>query len=255
MKKIFLIGKYTFLEAIKSRLLLNVLFLGVGLLITSYIASELTYGVPEKISLDMGLGLISLTSKVIALFYGVGILQNEIENRTIYLIISRPVSKIQYFLGRISGMSLILLLNIILLGPFSLGLFYFLGGKITSLMVWTLFFTFVESFLLLLIVVVCSLFCSKVLSILFGISSYILGYVTSSLLSSNPFAKEGLFNVVLKISSFILPNFSRLNLKDYVMYEQELDANILFSSLVHAGFYATALLILGSLLMKSKSLD
>lgn len=255
MKKILIVAQYTFNEALKSKLLLNVVFLGFAFLFSSYIASELTYGTPEKIAIDIGFGLTSIAVKIIAIFYGVNIIQNEIENRSIYLILSRPITKTQYFLGRTLGMSLILFLNVLLLGPFALALFVVLGGEIDPLMLWALFFTFIEALLLLLIVVTCSLFSSKVLSILLGVSAYISGYIAPSLLESNQFAKATGFNIILKVVSTILPNFSRLNLKDFIIYQQNIETDILLATLTHSACFIIIFLLIGCFLMRQKNLN
>lgn len=255
MKKIFLVAHYTFSEAVKSKILLNIIFLGLAFLISSYVASELTYGTPEKTSLDIGLGLTSIAVKIIAIFYGVSIIQSEVENRSIYLVLSRPITKIEYFLGRVLGMTGILFVNVFMLGAVSISLYLIMGGRVDALMLWAIFFSFIESLLLLLIVVTCSLFSSKVLSILLGLSAYISGYVSSGLLESNQFAKNGLFNFILRILDTTLPNFSRLNLKDFILYEQSVSFDILVATLAHACLFVIVYLILGSLLMKNKSLD
>jgi len=255
MKKIIIVARYTFSEAVKSKILLNIIFLGIAFLLSSYIASELTFGTPEKTSLDIGLGLTSIAIKIIAIFYGVNIIQSEIENRSIYLVLSRPITKVQYLMGRLMGMSGILFVNVFILGLISLSLYYFLGGTIDSMMIWTIFFSFIEALLLLLIVVTCSLFSSKVLSILLGISAYISGYISSTLLESNQFAKTGIFNFVLKFLNNTIPNFSRLNLKDFILYEQSISSYVLIGTLLHSSLFILIYLILGSILMKRKSLD
>lgn len=255
MKKILIVSQYTFNEAIKSKLLFNIIFLGFALVLASYIAAELSYGSPEKIALDIGVGLTSIAVKFIAVFYGVSIIQNEIENRSIYLILSRPISKVQYFLGRTLGMSMMLFLNVTILGPFSIILFLILGGSLDPLMFWALLFIFIESLLLLLIVVTCSLFCSKVLAILLSVTAYVAGYVSSSLLASNQFAKAPLFNTILETVNISLPNFSRLNLKDHLLYVQNLDLQVLLATLGHSLCFILALLLTGSVLIHRKSLD
>src|SRR5690606_25159790 len=145
MFRSLIVAKYTLQEAIKSKLLLNVVFLGLALLGITLIATSLTYGAAEKVSLDVGLGLISLALKVIAVFYGVGIIQQEIETRSIYLILSRPIARSSYLIGRIAGMGAMLFLNIVILGPFAILLFAIQGGELSGLMIWTLLFTFFES--------------------------------------------------------------------------------------------------------------
>lgn len=255
MRKLLIIAKYTFYEALKSRLLANVIFLGAAIILSSYVASEFTYGRPDKVALDIGLGLTSIVLKIIAVFYGVGIIQQEIENRSIYLVLSRPVRRTEYFLGRVVGMSLLLLVNVISLTPFSLLSFKILGGEIEPLMWWTLFYMYIEAIILLLVVVVLSLISSKVISILVAISIYISGFVTEALLESNSFAQKGAFNLLLKAANLTLPNFSRFNLKDLVLYETSIPNDFLIKTMIYAVLYILALVGIGSALMNRKSLD
>ena len=86
---IFIIAKYTFFEVLKSRILLNVFFLGMALLFFSYTATEFTYGAATKVALDFGLGALSLSAVGIAIFIGVNIVNKEIESRTIYILLSQ----------------------------------------------------------------------------------------------------------------------------------------------------------------------
>ena len=114
LKKIYTIAYYTFSEIIKSRILINVAILGLGLMILTYVAFSFTYGEASRVALDFGLGMLSLSSVGIAIFIGVGLLSKEIENRTVYMIISRPVPRYCFILGKILGLMGILILNILL---------------------------------------------------------------------------------------------------------------------------------------------
>ena len=255
MKKILIVARFTFYEAVKSKLLMNAVFLGTAILISTLIASSLTYGKPEKIALDIGLGLTSLSLKVIAIFYGVGIIQQEIESRSIYLVLSRPIGRAQYFIGRTIGMSLLLAVNTMILGVLSLVFFKVLGGSLDQLMLWTLLFMYMSSILLLLIVVITSLVVTKVIAILSAMSIYMAGHSASSLLESNNFAQAGVFNFVLEMVQFVLPDFSRLNLKDYILYEQSLPFDYLLKTLLASILYGLGLVSIGCYIIKKKNLD
>ena len=91
--KSLIVAYYTFKEILKSKILLNVFFVGLGLMLVTYVATEFTFGVPERVAVDFGLGMLSLSSLAISLFLGVGLLSKEIESRTVYMIISRPVPR------------------------------------------------------------------------------------------------------------------------------------------------------------------
>src|SRR6476659_1520795 len=129
MMKTLTIAFYTFKEIWKSKILLNVFFVGIGLMIVTYVATEFTYGVPERVALDFGLGMLSLSSLSISLFLGVTLLSKEIESRTIYMVISRPVPRYVFILGKIFGLLGIQGLNILILSSMSLLSVVLLGGK------------------------------------------------------------------------------------------------------------------------------
>ena len=152
-RKILIIARYTFIEIYKSRIFLNIIMLGIALVGICYIASEMTYGVPARIVLDFGFGITSLASVAISIFMGSGLIFNELEKRTVYMILSRPVSRHVFLMGKVFGMSLILIINILLLGISTIFLYWIFDGEVSGLLFWNLFFTFLESVLMLFIVV------------------------------------------------------------------------------------------------------
>ena len=110
--KIKIIAFYTFKEIFKSKILLNVFFAGLGLMVLTYVATEFTYGVPQRVSLDIGLGMLSISSLAISLFLGVGLLSKEIDSRTVYMVIARPVHRSSFIVGKLIGLMGIQALNV-----------------------------------------------------------------------------------------------------------------------------------------------
>ena len=135
------VSKYTFLEIYKSKVMINVLFLGLALVVLSYVASEFTYGVPQKIALEFGLGIVTISSVAIAIFMGSTLLSSEISNRTAYLVLSRPISRQSFILGKFLGMGLILFIDIFILGLLTFILYATLGGELDAFMFASLFFS------------------------------------------------------------------------------------------------------------------
>ena len=120
---LYYVAKQTFQEIYESKVLMNVAFLGVFLFLVTYVVSEFSYGVANKVTLDIGLGALSLSATGIALFLGATLIQKEISNRTLYMIISRPVSRTHFLLGKMLGLAGILFVNVFILF-FILYIFY-----------------------------------------------------------------------------------------------------------------------------------
>lgn len=255
LKKSYVIAYYTFKEILKSKILVNVAILGLGLMLVTYVAFSFTYGEASRVALDFGLGMLSLSSVGIAIFIGVGLLSKEIENRTVYMIISRPVPRHIFILGKICGLVSILILNIILLSALTLALYFFTGGEYYSLITWSIMFTILESVLVLLVVSTISLLTTPTMSVLVTIMVYISGHAVSEA-KLTAFAKNipGLIDV-LDFYHFILPGFYRLNIKDFIIYKQSLPMSYLLGSSAYGILYAIFLCLLSMIIFERKNLD
>ena len=253
--KTLTVANYTFREIWKSKILLNVFFVGVGLMIVTYVATEFTYGVPERVALDFGLGMLSLSSLSISLFLGVGLLSREIESRTVYMVIARPVPRYSFILGKLVGLMGIQAINVAILASMTIIATKLLGGALSSLVFWSIGFVFLESLLLLLVVVLLSLMANNILSVLFAVVLLLLGHVVKdtqeiSFVKTNPLATK-----VLEFYHFILPGFYKLNLKDFVIYKQSLPFSYIGSSLAYGVLYSAFLLCVIVFLFNRKNLD
>lgn len=255
LTKIRHIGTYTFKELFKSKILLNVFFVGLGLMVVTYVATEFTYGVPERIALDFGLGMLSISSIAISLFLGVSLLSKEIESRTVYMIISRPVPRYAFILGKLSGLLGIQALNVIILSVMTMISVYFLGGTISPLFYWAILFIFLESVLLLLVVAFTSLLTNNILAVLFSVITLLLGHAIKETQNIMFVQNSPVLKFLLDVYHFILPAFHKLNLKDYVLYERDLPLSFLLPNLGYGIIYSVAVLLFILAIFNKKNLD
>jgi ABC-2 type transport system permease protein len=253
--KILIVAKYTFKEILKSKILLNVFFIGIGLMVVTYVATEFTYGVPERVALDFGLGMLSLSSLAISLFMGVTLLSKEIESRTVYMVISRPVPRYAFILGKIVGLMGIQLINILILGSLTMIATKLLGGNIDPLTIWAIGFTFLESLMLLLLVVFVSLFANNILAVLLSVVILLLGHSIRDTQDIQFVKQNPLLNHLLDGYHFVLPAFYKLNLKDFVIYNKTLEASYLYSNMAYGVLYSAFLLLMIVFVFNKRNLD
>jgi len=253
--KALIIAHYTFKEILKSKILINVFFVGFGLMVVTFVATEFTFGVPERVAVDFGLGMLSLSSVAISLFLGVGLLSKEIESRTVYMIISRPVSRHSFIIGKIIGLMGIQLVNIIILSIMTLSAAYLLGGNISSLLFWSVGFIFLESLMLLLVVSLVSLLANNVLTVLLSLVLLLLGHSIRETQEITFIKNNQILDWLLEVYHFFLPAFYKLNLKDFVIYEKSLPISYLGSALLYGVTYSAALLVLIIAVFNRKNLD
>lgn len=255
ISKTLIISKFTFLEIYKSKIMVNIILSGIVLSVLCYIVSEFSFGNPSKVALDVGLGLLSLTTKVIAVFFGASLLKKEIESRTIYLILSNPVTRSEFFLGKTLGLSLILLLNTIILSIFTTAFYYYWEGVWNSLILWSVMHVFLESVLILLIVLFFSLIANANLAILFSISTYVSGYAIRGVQELTLIKSSLLLSKVTLFISYTIPNFSLFNLKNEVLYQQSLPSAYIAKSFSYSIIYSAFIVCAAILILNRKDLD
>lgn len=255
LSKLFLISYYTFKEIYKSKILLITLAIGVALMVVTYVATEFTYGTPEKVALDFGLGMLSFSSLGIALFLGATLLPNEINSRTVYMVISRPVSRWVFILGKILGLSAILFINVLILSVMTLICSSLLGGEVSTMTILAIIFNCLESILLLLVVVFLSLFLNTTLATVVSLFILILGHAIKETQTTSFVQAKGYLNTILEFYHMVLPGFYKLNLKDFVIYQQSLDFTYLASSFAYGTLYSLFLLTMIIFIFNRKNLD
>ena len=234
---LFLVAHQTFKELYQSKILINILFLGGFLFLTTYIVSEFSYGVANKVTLDIGLGTLSLSATIIALFLGSGLIQKEISSRTLYMVISRPVSRTTFLMGKMLGLAGILFVNIIILFLMLMVFYFILDGKYNYLIPWSLFYIYLESLIVMIIVVFFSLISNNIIAILSTLTMYVAGHAISSVKDTSPYHHDAVVKAVVDFYSFVAPDFSRFNIKSFVLYEKFFDHSILWSSVLYAGLW------------------
>jgi ABC-type transport system involved in multi-copper enzyme maturation permease subunit len=171
-------------EVLKSKILLNVFLIGLGMMLITFVASEFTYGVPGKVALDFGLGMLWFSSCGISLFMGVTLIAKEIDSRTVYMIISRPVPRYAFVLGKVVGLVSVLVINIFLLSLMTLLTTHLLGGRIDELVYWAVAFTLIESILLLLVVIFFSLNVNSIITVLISVILLLSGHANAEQLKA-----------------------------------------------------------------------
>src|SRR5210317_1469496 len=157
MRACFTIGHFTFIQLIRSKVLINTVLIGLLLALVSFISYEISYGARSKMALDIGLGLNFLSMFGISLFLGVGLLAEEIENRTLYMAIVSPIKRWQFLLGKILGMCLTLILNGSILMVIILSSYLIMGGQLSPLIFFTILFDLLSSLIILSLVIFFSL--------------------------------------------------------------------------------------------------
>src|SRR3990172_549606 len=142
--RITAIAKNTFREAIRNKILYILLAFAMILIIFSVILSALSIGQEEKIIKDVGLFAITFFGVLIAIMVGIGLIYNELDKRTIYVIISKPIHRYEFVLGKFFGLVLTIVVNIAIMSLVWIILLQLRHFTITPLLFQAVFLTVIE---------------------------------------------------------------------------------------------------------------
>ncbi|PSN15528.1 ABC transporter permease [filamentous cyanobacterium CCT1] len=223
LSRVGVIARTVFLEVIRDRILYLVALFALVMVIARVLLPDISAGAENKILLDLGLAAIHLLSVIVAVFVGTGLINKEIEKRTVLVLIAKPVSRAEFIIGKHLGLTAVLavliaalgLIFVVLLGasgvPFSLGSIGL-----------ALLFMALEAALLVAVAIVFGVFTSSLLATLLTFAVYLMGHLSQDMvafgeLSENP-AVQRLTNTLY----LVLPDLERLNLRNAAAYGMEL---------------------------------
>jgi ABC-type transport system involved in multi-copper enzyme maturation permease subunit len=101
----------TFRETVRERVLYNLVFFAILMTLSSLLLGELSIRQDQKIIKDVGLGAMDIFGTLIAILIGVGLVSKEIDRRSLYPLLAKPLSRTEFFLGKTAGLALTLFVN------------------------------------------------------------------------------------------------------------------------------------------------
>lgn len=184
VSRIISIARNTFREAVRDRVLYNLVLFVLLLIVAAIFLGGLSAGEEPKIIVDLGLSAMLVFGAFIAIFIGVGLVYKEIERRTIYAIFSKPVGRGEFIVGKYLGLCLTLAVNVAVMGVgLSLALVYVRGGGDPLMVsIWpAIALIYLELCILVAVALLFSTFSSPALSALCAFSVFIIGHFSRDL--------------------------------------------------------------------------
>jgi len=206
----------TFKEIVRNKFLYLILFFAFVFIVFSILLWQLTIWDDNKVIVDFWLSMIEIFWLVWVLFVGSQLLFNEIEWKTIFLILSKPIKRYEFILGKFFWFSWAVFLIIFLQAILFMVVLLIKDIEITTLIIFSLLFTFFKLEILLSLVFFFSTFMSNILTILVSLSIYFLSHSYSIILDMANRWKDVIIISFTKSLQILLPPFEALNTKDVV---------------------------------------
>ena len=221
--RIWTVASNVFLEVIRDRILYLVALFAVLMMAAAVLLPDISAGAQNKITLDLGLGAIHLISVVVAVFVGTGLVNKEIDRRTVLVLLSKPVSRWEIILGKHVGLSAVLAVLVALLTAVLLGVLLLNGIPFPwgSLLI-AAGFMFVEAMLITAFAILFGVFTSSLLAILLTFAVYLMGHLSQDIVALGKLSEtEGIQRITNSLY-LVLPDLERFNLRNEAIYGMQL---------------------------------
>lgn len=247
---VLVIAVNAFREGIRKKTLIGILIVGVLVIGSSTFLTVFSPGEEVKMVKDVCLAAISMFGVLIAIFSSGSMVPTEIESKTIYTVLSKPLRRFEYLVGKFIGIQLIVILNLALMGLLCLILLWTRERIVSTVMIKSVFLTYFELMIVsgftFAVSVVSS---SAVLPIICGAFIYLVGHLVEYLKGLSDHAQEGGHEILAGLTRLlylVLPDLSKFNLRDQVIHLQPNDPRIMVTmwTLVVFAFAHVAVAIL-----------
>lgn len=209
MKRIFSIAGNTFREAVRDRVLYNLVVFVLLITGSAIFLGELTAGHEARTIVNFGLSAMLVFGAFISIFVGVSLVSKEIEKRTVFAIFSKPIGRGEFIVGKYLGLCLTLLANVSVMGiGVTLALLY-VGGRNLAFSIWgAIFLIFLELTILTAVAILFSSFSTPALSALLTFFVFIIGHFSQSLRDFAENLGSSVTKAFFSFLYYVLPNFS-----------------------------------------------
>lgn len=251
MIQILAIAKNTFRETIRDRILNTILVFAVLLIASSILLGQLSAGQDVKIIKDLGLASLGFFGTIIAVFVGTSLVHKELDKRTVFVVLTKPVSRSAFLVGKLTGLVATLTVLVLAMGAAYLGLLYFLHVPVHAGLVQAIGFAWLELVVLTSLTMVFSTFSSPVLCMLYAFALYFIGHNANTLKAIGERAAGGLRELVLGLY-YLLPNLTHFDIKNQAVYGFAASTPQVLWTIAYAGVYSIALFSIAVLIFRRR---
>lgn len=251
--RIWVIAANVFREVIRDRVLYLAGLFAILMAAGIRLLPEIAAGTDKKILLDLGLAAMTLLGVLIAIFVGTGLINKEIEKRTLLVLISKPVSRTEFIIGKHLGLTAVLAVLVGLMTAI------YLGALTLAQVPYTLVNILLAALFLLLqlslitgVAILFGVFTSSLLATLLTFAVWLMGNFTRDLVNLGVLSKNPAIAQLTRALYTILPDLARLDLKNQAVYAQLPPPEVLWANAGYGVLYITLILAIATLIFSRR---
>ena len=264
MRAIGRVALHVFRDSVRDKVLYSIVVFAVLLMAVSYLIGQLTAGQDVKIIKDLGLAAMSLFGLFIAIFIGIGLVAREIDRRSIYAVLAKPVRRQEFIVGKYLGLLATLLVNLAVMAVAYYVVLAYMGRALPAVMfkgeppaadprlLLGIVMIAAELALVTAVALFCSTFSSSaLLSAALTAGVYVAGQFGADLKNLGQVVESPVAAAVGRGLYYLLPNFAAFDIKAQVVHGLPIEPGYVVVTLLYGAVYVTMLLV-GAVLIFSR---
>lgn len=251
--RILTIATNVFREVIRDRILYLIGFYALAMAAAARLLPEIAASTEHKMLLDLGLAAMSILGLVIAVFVGTGLVNKEIEKRTVFVLIAKPVSRTEFIIGKHWGLSAVLAVLVAAMSAIDIAVLTVaqVAFSIPNLLI-AATFLFLQLSLITAIAIAFGVFTSSLLATLFTFAVFLMGNLSQDIVKFGKLTKNPQLEAITQGLYLIVPDLSRLDLKNQAVYNLIPSPEILLGNVGYAALYIVLALAIASLVFSTR---
>lgn len=246
---ILAIAKQTLEDMVRRKIMMILLLVSVAMIALGPSVSFLTPRESSAVLRSLGLAVILIAGLLITIISSIQVIPTEIERRTIYTVLSKPVQRYEFVLGKFLGGIFTVFVMIAMMGLVFLGVLYLQERAFAPDMLKGVVLTFFQMMLLAALTICFSTFATPVVNFFLSFGIFIVGNlstVTESLTSN----QRPVTRIVATVIHVLIPNFGNFNLQNKLIHPEQVlsnEAAFVTQNIIYAIIYSALLLIVAIL--------
>ncbi len=257
MRNVWTVATNTFREALRDRVLYNLVFFALLMMGAAILVGQISIGIEQSVIVSLGLTAISVIGIFIAVFIGVGLVSKEIDKRTLYALLAKPVERWEFLLGKYGGLVMTLAVNT---AAMSIGLYVALWTVKHPLersdwyLLVAVYLILLKLALIVALAMLFSCFTTPFLAILFTVGIYFAGVFAEDLRTIQAINMPAVTMKSLRGISYLLPNLENFNVMGAVAHGRGVPASLVWQDTAYAILYAGLVLAAAAMVFSRRNL-
>lgn len=252
MRSFFVLAWNGYREARRNRVSVVVAMFALALLLSAALVTDVTVYTFDRVITDFGLGAMSMTLALLAIFLSTSQLTREIERRTIFLVVSKPVSRSQFLVARFAGNAFTLGAMLVLMSAFLSVQILLNHSPLNSAVLAAMGMLWVELVVVSSVGFVMSSFSSQMVSAVVTTGVYFAGHLSADIYEQARKAKDPALKVLGKLVYYVLPNLERLNFRPRAAFAVASTPTEILSATAYGFAYAAVMIAIACLLFEKR---